>query len=169
MLMPTHSFTCTASTEYDSRYRCSNVYDLNRATDWATRGQGADGWIEIQFNDPSNFNVQISKIETRHRTGGSVSGDNFKDITLSFSDGTNQSAILQDGTDPEWNVIKMSSLVKTRSIKILCTSMQSSVVLNPGFSEIRFYGCPGIVEKTLRCNKNNEIPSSLIYFAARLY
>ena len=143
MLMPTHSFTCTASTEYDSRYRCSNVYDFNRATDWATRGQGADGWIEIQFNDPSNFNVQISKIGTRHRTGGSVSGDNFKDITLSFSDGTNQSTTLPDGTNPEWNLIKMNPWVQTRSVKISATSVHGPKHYNTGFSEIKFYGCPG--------------------------
>ena len=148
--MSTDWFTCTASTEYDGNYGCEKVYDLNAAgagPGWATRSQGEGAWIKIQFPQY----VQLSRVEIRHRSGNSP-GESFKDITLSFSDGTNQSAILQDGTDPEWNVITMTSLVKTHSVKILANSVHAST-LNPGFSEIRFSGCPGMSNRLLKCYK----------------
>ena len=137
--MSTTGFTCTASSEYNSGYSCSNVYDSNTDSEWATLGQGAGAWIEIQFPSP----VTISKIETRYRYGGISSGENFKAITLLFTDGTIHSTTLTDGTNPEWNVVQMSLTVTTNSIKISATSLHGPTA-NPGFSEIRFYNCPDV-------------------------
>ena len=61
-----------------------------------------------------------------------------------FDDGTTQSASLKDGTDPEWNVIAINPSVKTKSIKISAMSVHETHGLNPGFSDIRFYSCPGM-------------------------
>ena len=138
--MSTKVFTCNESSEYSLDYTCSKAYDSNTGSEWATINEGAGAWIEIQMTEY----VLLSKIETRHRFGGRHSGENFKEITLSFSDGTSQFASLEDGTDPEWNVIAISPSVKTTSIRISATSVHGTHVLNPGLSEIRFYSCSGM-------------------------
>ena len=138
--MSTKEFTCNASSEYGFDYACSKTYDSNTGTDWATNNEGPGAWIKIQFPEY----IQLSKIETRHRREGWYSGDNFKNITLSFSDGTNKSASIEDGTHPEWNVIKINPVVKSKYINISATSVHGTHILNPGYSEIRFYGCPGM-------------------------
>ena len=101
-------------------------------------------WIDIQFHEY----YALSRIETRHRNGGTSSTKNFKDIILLFSNGNTKWATLQDGANPEWNVITMSALVKTNSIRISATSVYGTN--SNGFSEIRFYGCPGKTSNILK-------------------
>ena len=135
-------FTCTASSEHNHDHLCSNVYDSDTETTWATLGEGSGAWIEIQFP----FDVTVTQIETRHRGGGGWdAGENFKDIALLFSDGTTQYASIQGGTNPEWNVVTMSPTVRTHFIRITAISLHGPTV-NPGFSEIEFYGCPDMVK-----------------------
>ena len=133
------------------------MYDSDTGTEWATEGEAVGAWIEIQFGKI----YSLSKIETRHRDGGSSSAENFKDITLMFSDGTNQTATLQDGTDPEWNVVMVNPSVKTNSIKILAISAYGQA--NNGFSEIRFYGCPGKIKCSHYYTELSLIASTYIY------
>ena len=139
-IISTKGFTCTASSEYNRDHPCSKVYDSNTGSSWATKNEGVGAWIDIQLPKYA----QLSKIETRNRYRGRRSGKNFKDITLSFSDGTSQTANIKDGTDPEWNVIAIDPSVKTMSIRISVTGVHGAHVLNPGFSEIRFYSCKGM-------------------------
>ena len=138
--MSTNGFTCIASSEYSFAYACNKSYDLNDGSGWATKNEGAGAWIEIEL---PKYAI-LSKIETKHRFRGRYSGVNFKDIILSFSDGTSQSASLKDGISSEWNVIAINPSVKTKSIKISAVSVHNTYVLNPGFAEIRFYSCPGM-------------------------
>ena len=140
--MCTSGFTCIASSEYSLAYTCNKSYDLNYHSGWATKNEGAGAWIEIELPEYAI----VSKMETKHRFRGRYSGVNFKDIRLSFSDGTSQSAVLKDGMHPEWNIISISPSVKTKSIKISAVNVHNSYVLNPGFSEIRFYSCPGMTQ-----------------------
>ena len=138
--MSTNGFTCNASSEYSPNYACGKSYDSNVGSEWATRNEGAGAWIEIQLPEYA----QLSKIETKHRLGGRYSGENFKDIILSFSNSTTQSASLKDGIDPEWNVIAINPSVKTNSVKFSAINVHETHALNPGFSEIKFYTCPGM-------------------------
>ena len=138
--MSTNGFTCNASSEYSPNYACGKSYDLNVGSEWATENEGAGAWIEIQLPEYA----QLSKIETKHRFGGRYSGENFKDIILSFSNNTTQSATLKDGAYPEWNVIAINPSVKTKSITMSAMSVHGTHGLNPGFAEIRMYSCPGM-------------------------
>ena len=146
--MSTNGFTCNASSEYSPNHACGKTYDSNVGSEWATRNEGAGAWIEIKF--PAY--AQLSKIETKHRFGGRFSGENFKDIILSFSNNTTQSVCLKDGTDPEWNVIEINPSVKTKSLKISAMSAHERYGFNPGFSEIKFYTCPGMSRKYPKSN-----------------
>ena len=139
-IISTEGFTCIASSEYSPEHACGKSYDSNAGSGWATKNEGPGAWIEIQLPEY----VQLSKVETKHRFRGRYSGVNFKDIVLSFSDGTAQSANLKDGTDPEWNVITIDPSVKTRSINISAMSVHETYVPSPGFSELKFYSCSGV-------------------------
>ena len=132
--MSTRGFTCNASSEYSLGYTCSKAYDSDHGTEWAAKNEGPSAWIEIQLPEYA----ELSKIEIRNRNR--FPSENFKDITLSFADGTSQPAHLTIGLRPEWNIIALSPSAKTNSVKISATSVHGAHV-NPGFSEIRFYSC----------------------------
>ena len=146
--MSTNGFTCNASSEYSPNYACGKSYDSNVGSEWATRNEGAGAWIEIHLPE----DAELSKIETKHRFGGRYSGENFKDIMLSFSNNTTQFTSLEDGTDPEWNVIAINPTVKTKSMKLSAMSVHKTYGLNPGFSEIRLYTCPGMSRSYSKLN-----------------
>ena len=94
-------FTCTASSSYNSRFTCENVYTESK-NGWITNGTGEGSWIKIEFHGL----IQISKIIYRHnnKLPGKCCNQNFKDISLHFLDGTIANVTLDDWIGKETNV-----------------------------------------------------------------
>ena len=112
------------------------MYDGNVKTDWASKAQRVGAWIEIKF---AAFNA-LTKLEFRHRFGGISSGENFKDINLSFSDGTQMLHALQNGDKPEWYIVELNPIVEAKYVRL--TGITVFGTHNNGFSEIKIFGCP---------------------------
>ena len=78
-------FTCTSSSSYDSPFTCENIYTDSK-NGWITNGTGEGSWVKIEFHRL----IRISKIIYRHneKLPDMCCNQNFKDISLQFSDGT---------------------------------------------------------------------------------
>ena len=94
-------FTCTSSDEFSDEDNCENVYNSNVKDGWFTNGDGIGSWIRLNFNE----NIRISKIIYRHneRLPGKELNQNFKDLLIRFSDGTQINATLDDAFGVDLN------------------------------------------------------------------
>ena len=131
--------TCSASSKKRKNRRCQNAIDGNLSSDWATAGEGAGSWIQLNFE---RF-YKIKMIKIKHRaTGSKPEGELFKDVSFDFSDGQKIYATLNNITYKiglVWNEIVFPSHPESDYIKITATSVYSTI--NNGFSDIRVYGC----------------------------
>ena len=82
------SASCSASSDSGGAFTCESAFDSDPESDWATRRQGVGSWIQ------SNFGAEylVTRFEYRHR----IFNEDNRQITLSFSDGSTQSFVLQD-------------------------------------------------------------------------
>ena len=123
--MPVSSlgFTCTSSNANSVENNCENVLNSNDKDGWFTNGDGVGSWIRIYFNE----NIRVSKIIYRHnaRNAGLPEKElnqNFKDISLRFSDGTQLNTTLDDTFDVDLNYRvtppKVSSYLELRFLSI---------------------------------------------------
>ena len=101
MEISSSGFTCTSSDAVSEEEACENVYNSNDKDGWFTNGDGIGSWIKIYFNEY----IRISKIIFRHnaRLPGKQSNQNFKDVSVRFSDGTQLNATLDDTFDVDLN------------------------------------------------------------------
>ena len=90
-------FTCTSSEVFSDKDNCDNVYNSNDKDGWFTNGDGIGSWIRIYFNE----NIRVSKVVFRHNTRlpGKEFNQNFKDVLIRFSDGTQLNTTLDDTFD----------------------------------------------------------------------
>ena len=90
-------FTCTSSDQLSEEDNCDNVLSSNDKVGWFTNGDGIGSWIKIYFNE----NIRVSKIIYRHNTRlpGKELNQNFKDVLIRFSDGTQLNTTLDDTFD----------------------------------------------------------------------
>ena len=123
------SANCSASSEYASpQHICENAFDSDQDSDWATQGEGVGSWIQ------SNFGAEysVTRFEYRHR----AHDEDNRQITLSFSDGSTQSFVLQD------NIRSIQSFavspVQTSFVRLTVDSVYETV--NNGARQIIFYG-----------------------------
>ena len=98
-------FTCTASSSLskedlhslngrlDYTPKCENVYTSSKYG-WFTNWTGEGSWIKLEFNAM----IRISKIIYRHneRLPYKCCNQNFKDISIHFSDGAIANATVDD-------------------------------------------------------------------------
>ena len=131
--------TCSASTKHSNATPCQNAIDGNSGSDWATAGEGAGSWIQLNFE---RF-YKIKAIKIKHRaTGYKPEKELFKDLSFDFSDGQKIYGALNNITYKiglVWNEIIFPSHPESDYIKITATSVYSTI--NNGFSDIRVYGC----------------------------
>ena len=88
--VPPSDFTCTASSGTNT---CENVYTESNSG-WISNTTGEGSWIKLEFN---GF-IQISKIIYRHNDKDVTMccGQNFKDMSFQFSDGTIANLTMDD-------------------------------------------------------------------------
>ena len=117
-----HGFTCTSSSEFSSRETCKEIYaagskqDPNAGNGWVTKGKGVGSWVKILFHSE----ILISKIVYRHNNKITYPyrccNQNFKDISIEFSDGTHVNVSLDDvfSKDFQYKIMppKLSSSLK---------------------------------------------------------
>ena len=139
------SASCSASSEYTDHFLCENAFDSNPGSDWATQGEGVGSWIQ------SNFGAEysVTRFEYRHRI---YNQDNQR-ITLSFSDGSTQSFVLQDDINSIQSFVV--SPVQTSFVRLTVDSAYETV--NNGARQIIFYG--GRMSKS----SNFYLPASCSY------
>ena len=88
-------FTCTASSINSKAQACNKIFETNdnsrrkRNDDygWVTKGNGVGSWLKISFH----ANILVSKIVYRHNRRMqplNCCNQNFKDVSLGFSDGS---------------------------------------------------------------------------------
>ena len=125
------SASCSASSEYayvDDRFHCESAFDSDPESDWATQGEGVGSWIQSNFG----AKYSVTRFEYRHR----AHNEDNRQITLSFSDGSNQSFVLQD------DVRSIQSFavrpVQTSFVRLTVDSVYETV--NNGAAQISFYG-----------------------------
>ena len=119
------SASCSASSEY---FLCENAFDSDPESDWATQGEGVGSWIQSNFG----AKYSVTRFEYRHRAQNS---DN-RQITLSFSDGSTQSFVLQDDIRSIQSFAV--SPVQTLFVRLTVDSVYEHV--NNGARQIIFYG-----------------------------
>ena len=117
-------FTCTSSDAFSEEDDCKNVYNSDEWDGWFTKGDGKGSWIKISFNG----NVRISTIIYRHniRLPGEKFNQNFKDVSIRFSDETQLNLTLDDkfggylDRDHEYRLIppKLSSYLELHFLSI---------------------------------------------------
>ena len=98
MELSSHDFTCASSDPLSENDECNNVYNDDKKDGWFTKGDGIGAWIKIYFNE----NIRVSKIIYRHnilQKPAKRFNQNFKDLSLRFSDGTQLNTTLDDVYD----------------------------------------------------------------------
>merc|ERR1712218_288158 len=124
--------TCAASTEYSSSFSCEKAIDGNANTDWATLGQGAGAWIQLDFNRM----FYVRSLAFKHRRGAEL----FKDLSLEFSDGQIVGPFTMDNIGGGSKTFILPRNILSSFVKITAISHYSKV--NNGFAEIDVHGCP---------------------------
>ena len=113
-------FTCTSSDALSEEDNCENVFNSNDKDGWFTNGNGIGSWIRIYFNEM----IRVSKIIYRHNAQlpGKELNQNFKDVLIRFSDGTQLNTTLDDMFDVDLNYRvappKVTSYLELRFISI---------------------------------------------------
>ena len=129
--------TCSASTEHPGGYTCQKAIDGNSGTDWATRGEGAGAWIQLNF--PKKYEVKSLTL-THRATGGIRNGEQFKDLTFEFSNGQTAGPFTMDFGSRSPKSFTIPNKIVSKFVKIITTSAYTTI--NNGFSEITVNGCP---------------------------
>lgn len=134
-MIPMNDFTCKASSEYSSAFSCKNAIDGNLKSDWATRGQGTGASYTLNLGAI----FTIDTLTLQHRSGGHAKEqERFKDIRLSFDDGSSKTATLTNSQD--FQDIEVASAT-TQYIKITVLSVHNPRGFNNhGLSEIIVFG-----------------------------
>ena len=128
--------TCSASSEYSGGYSCQKAIDGNSGTDWATRGQGAGAWIQLNF--PGNYEVR--KMSFTHRaTGSNRAGELFKDLTVELSGGNTVGPFTLGQSAGGSYTFNFPEGLKSNYARVNINSHYTRI--NNGFSDIRVYGC----------------------------
>jgi len=141
--------TCSASTEHPGGYTCQKAIDGNSGTDWATRGEGAGAWIQLNF--PKKYEVKSLTL-THRATGGHRQGELFKDLTFEFSNGQTAGPFTMDNSAGSSKSFTIPNKIVSKFVKITATSAYTTI--NNGFSEIIVKGCPIVCkDKNENCSK----------------
>lgn len=161
-MIPMNNFSCKASSEYSSAFTCKNAIDGNLKSDWATKGQGTGASYTLNLG--AIFTIETLTLQ--HRSSGSAKEqERFKDIRLTFDDGSQKTATLSNS--PDFQDIVLASATTTQNIKITVLSVHNPRGHNNhGLSEIIVFGtktvpftkCPaGFVTKTNMDYHGNDI------------
>ena len=118
-------FNCTSSSIQTDESDCRKVFNSRQDEIWSDDGESEASWFNVEFNQPYN----LSKVQIK----GTVAN-----VTLTFSDNTLEKNISTEGND--WKTIELASLKFTKSLNISIPETSNAKI-----SEIRFYGCPGII------------------------
>jgi hypothetical protein len=129
---------------------CFKAFDGDHSTFWNVDWdgiekdrytQGFGSWIEISFNQKTT----VSRLDLiRHDLlSNDMKCNNFVDMELSFSTGSNQSISLYPEKNIEWQTVKISPVVDTHFLRITDISRSNNVnnFCEPIFSELRVWGC----------------------------
>ena len=140
---------CSASTEFNDNYKCSNTYAGNTTSSyWQTVYEDSLPWIQIDFDQEYNLR-QLKILQT------AMSIYRFKDIVVEFSDGSNLSSRLGDLTD--WITVSLPNNTRSRFVKIVRdTGWGYSSLGYTGISKIQALGCrPGNIQLLHRDTDSN--------------
>ena len=129
--------TCSASTEHSAGFTCQKAIDGNSGTDWATSGEGAGAWIQLNF--PKKYEVKSLAL-THRATGGNRQGELFKDLTFEFSNGQTAGPFTMDNSAGSSKSFNIPNKIVSKFVKIIATSAYTTI--NNGFSDIIVNGCP---------------------------
>ena len=122
------------------------AFDADPDSDWATYREGAGSWIQSEFG----ATYRVARFEYRHRRHD----EDNRQITLSFSDGSSQTFILQDDVNDTQSFAVTP--VQSSFVRITVDSVYETV--NNGARQITFYGSqqgkppPPPPEDSLRCH-----------------
>ena len=131
---------CSASTEFNDNYKCSNTYAGNTTSSyWQTVYEDTLPWIQIDFVQEYNLR-QLKILQT------AMSTYRFKDIVVEFSGGSNSRSRLGDLND--WVTVSLPNNTRSRFVKITReTGWGSSSLGYTGISKIQALGCrPGNIQ-----------------------
>ena len=143
-------FTCKASSTFSNKKSCQQIYDSDDSSGWVTKGDGVGSWVQIFLH----ANILISKIVYRHNFQNYVLSkptekQNFKDVSLEFSDGTSFNITLDDVKPPfpsedlHYKITppKLSSFLKLRVYSVYDPTLDVGTFANRyGLSTMRIYG-----------------------------
>ena len=54
-----NAVSCTASTEFNTDFRCNNAIDGYPETNWATKAQGIGAWIKIDLENQGSLIIYL--------------------------------------------------------------------------------------------------------------
>ena len=148
-------FTCSSSSEISNKQTCSNVYNYLDSSGWFTK-QGIGAWIQISFHDDVLISEIVLRTNRDIRTyDEGAYRQNFKDISVGFSDSTYINITLDDTVDADFRYKitppKLSSILKLEVYSVYSfltkfdqIAFDQSVYINEernryGISKIRLY------------------------------
>jgi len=151
MLTP-GEITCTASSEFNSYWKCEKAFDgvlaIGAAKQaWASKGDGEGGWINAQFKRK----MAISKLKILQRVQENHA---VNKISIDVG-GMTEEATLSVKRDKNWNVVELPRTVVAENLKITITEIYKNIQYNHGFKEIQIFGCP-VVECEEEENGQND-------------
>ena len=121
--------SCTASSEFNSDFRCRNAYDGSMSSDWATSRQGSGSWIKLVF--ATKQRIVLMQYANR-------GGEHNKQLQLEFSTTdspiSKQYVTLQQSGDLTSFAL---TPVTAAWVKITVQSVYNRI--NNGAREIRFH------------------------------
>jgi len=122
-----------ASSEHSGGYQASNVFNgrmgQDGGADWSTKGEGAGAWIELTLGEPAT--VSLLKF------AGRVRDDKFRQVRLSFSDGSEQHLELKNNAALNEYPLQPTT---TSFVRITCISAWNTSHTNRGAQEIELWG-----------------------------
>lgn len=127
--------SCSASTVLSSLYSCHMAIDGTPSTAWATNGEGAGAWIQLNFGGL----YYVVALEFTHRANARGL---FKDLSFEFSNGQSEGPFNLE--DVASGSRKFDLLISVLSSYVNITAISHYTKENNGFKEIKVYGCiPG--------------------------
>ena len=142
------NFTCKSSSYYnDSRihFPCTMAIDSisTEENSWAADNEDIGAWIYIQFE--RYYKLSGLTFHRRFWHSGYKNKDEIKQVILTYSDQTN--AVVNMESTKEWTHL-ITPLKSTKYINITVKKIFNNDkmlgTLHVGFSEIEFYGHPGM-------------------------
>lgn len=137
----------TASSSHPGPYACENVLNgrmgQDGGADWSTHNEGPGAWIQLDLGESSSESTAQTTV-TRLKFAGRVRDDKFKNVRLSFDNGSSRELEFPDDTC--LNSFDISPPVTTTFVRITCLTCYNTSHPNRGAQAIELWGFRNAVQ-----------------------